>query len=87
MLDKTLLEFPTKFPFKVIGKNNDVFFKNVLIILLRIDPSLKENSVETKKSKLENYVSISCDINLECYEKLELLYKEINLLPDLKIAL
>ena len=66
MLDKTLLEFPTKFPFKVIGKNNGVFFKNVLIILLRIDPSLKENSVETKKSKLENYVSISCDINLEC---------------------
>ena len=48
---KSLIDFPCKFPIKILGKDNDVFGNTVSQIMIKHDQKYSEFSVKKNNSK------------------------------------
>ena len=73
----TLLEFPTDFPLKIMGRNTDDFRSLVVGIVQKhageIDPAL----IEERPSRDGNYVGLTVTIRAQSKEQLDALYVEL----------
>lgn len=80
MVEETapLLQFPTDYPIKVVGRPSDEFRARVHGILLRHAPSLDPDQVSERLSENGNFLSISYMIRAESREQV------IALVNDLK---
>ena len=73
-----LLEFPTDYPIKVIGRPSDEFRAHVHAIVLRHVPSIEPERVTERLSENGNFLSISYNIRAEGREQV------VALIADLK---
>jgi len=64
-----LLQFPTDYPIKVVGRPSDEFRARVHAIVLRHVPLLDAERVTERLSKNGNFLSISCVIRAESREQ------------------
>ena len=82
MVDETetasLLQFPTDYPIKVVGRPSDEFRARVHAIMLRHAPTLDPDQVTERLSENGNFLSISYMIRAESREQI------IALVTDLK---
>ena len=73
----TLLEFPTDFPLKIMGRNTDDFRSLVVGIVQKhageIDPAL----IEERPSRDGNYVGLTVTIRAQSKEQLDALYVKL----------
>ena len=81
------LQFPCDFTFKIMGKANDSFEINVLMIIKQYFPVLKENAITQKHSKGKNYLSLSITVYAENQALLDQAYQNLSKCPDVLMAL
>jgi hypothetical protein len=72
-----LLEFPTDYPIKVIGRPSDEFRARVHAIVLRHAPLLEPERVTERLSENGNFLSISYRIRAESREQVEALATDL----------
>ena len=72
-----LLEFPTDFPIKVIGRPSDEFRARVHAIMLRHVPLLDADRVSEQSSENGNFLSISYKVPAESREQIVALATEL----------
>ena len=84
MVDETepasLLQFPTDYPIKVVGRPSDEFRARVHAVMLRYAPTLDPDQVTERLSENGNFLSISYMIRAESREQI------VALVTDLKAA-
>lgn len=87
MADPSLIEYPLDFPLKIMGKNEPGFAAAVVEIVRRHAPDFDESTVELRRSKKSNYLSITCTIRALSREQLDALYMELNDQPSVVMVL
>lgn len=72
-----LLEFPTDYPIKVIGRPSDEFRARVHAIVLRHAPQTEPERVSQRLSENGNFLSISYRIRAESREQVVALTSDL----------
>jgi putative lipoic acid-binding regulatory protein len=74
---ESLLEFPCKFPIKVMGAAIPEFRERVLEIARRHAPNLSEQAVSERSSRGGRYISLNIVVDATSREQLDGLYREL----------
>jgi putative lipoic acid-binding regulatory protein len=74
---ESIIEFPTDFPLKVMGKTQDGFAQAVAAVVVRHDPSFDIGSIEMRASKHGKYLSLTCTVKATSREQLDALYQDL----------
>ncbi len=72
-----LLQYPTEYPIKVVGRPSDEFRARVHAVMLRHAPQLDQNRVTERLSENGNFLSISYVIIAESSEQVVALVNDL----------
>lgn len=87
MSDETHLEFPCRFPVKVMGNNTADFEAEIVMIGRRHIPDLGEGAVRSKASSKGKYLSVTITFTATSKPQIDNLYRALNAHPDVKFVL
>ncbi len=73
----SLIEYPTDFPIKVMGRMQPGFAQNVLAIVQRHAPDFDGATMELRPSSKGKYLSVTCVVRATSREQLDDLYREL----------
>jgi putative lipoic acid-binding regulatory protein len=73
----SLLQFPTDYPIKVVGRPSDEFRARVHAIMLRHAPTLDTDKMSERLSENGNFLSISYMIRAESREQIVALANDL----------
>ncbi|MGC8516958.1 MAG: YbeD family protein [Steroidobacteraceae bacterium] len=76
-MSKAVLEFPTEYPIKIIGRPSDEFRARIHAVVLRHSPRLESERVSERLSGNGNFLSISYQLLAESREQIEALTEEL----------
>jgi uncharacterized protein len=82
-----LLQFPTSFPIKVMGKRVDGFAQAIAEVVLQHAPDFDPATMEFRNSKEGNYLGLTATINATSRVQLDDLYMALTKHPMVKIVL
>lgn len=85
--EESLIEYPSRFPIKVMGANAPGFTEAVLHVVRGFDPAYDEATLEVRPSKGGNYVSLTVTITATSREQLDELYRTLSTHPMVKVVL
>jgi len=74
---QTLLEFPTPFPIKIMGRREGGFAQSVMEIVLKHAPDFQPATMEMRPSRQGKYISLTVTIEARSREQLDALYREL----------
>jgi putative lipoic acid-binding regulatory protein len=83
----SLIEYPSRFPIKVMGAKADGFVHAVTEIAKRHDPSFDASTVELRNSSQGNYLGITITVTATSREQLDDLYRALTSHPMVKVVL
>ena len=75
---ESLIDFPCKFPIKILGKDNDVFENTVSQIMIKHGQKYSEFSVKKNNSKNKNYIALTWIVNVNNQDELDNIYKDLS---------
>ena len=84
---ESLIEYPSKFPIKVMGNKVDGLVHAVTMIAGQFDPDFDANTVELRESKGGKYLGVTVTINATSREQLDELYRTLSTHPMVKVVL
>ncbi len=84
---ESLIEYPSKFPIKVMGLQVDGFIDAMVAVARNFDPGLAEAAVELRPSSGGKYLGITITITATSREQLDELYRTLSTHPMVKIVL
>ena len=84
---ESLIEYPSRFPIKVMGQNVDGFVHAVTEITRRFDPHFDASSIELRPSSGSKYLGVTITINATSREQLDELYRTLSTHPLVKVVL
>ena len=73
----TFIDYPCEFPIKIMGKGERDFTKSILAIVNQHIPNFDDKSVETRVSKKDKYLSLTCTVYVVSQSQLDALYQEL----------
>lgn len=85
--EASLIEYPSRFPVKVMGAKVDGFVEAVTRIARQFDPTFDAASVELRPSKAGNYLGVTVTITATSREQLDELYRTLSTHPLVKVVL
>ncbi len=77
MEGESLIEYPTDFPIKVMGRREPRLVQTIIQIVRRHAPDFDPASVEMRTSKKNSYLSVTCTVRAASREQLDALYQEL----------
>jgi putative lipoic acid-binding regulatory protein len=83
----SLIEYPSKFPIKVMGANVDGFVSAVTHVARQFDPTFDATTVELRDSKAGNYLGVTITVTATSREQLDDLYRALSTNPMVKVVL
>jgi len=83
----SLIEYPSRFPIKIMGAKVDGFVHAMTSIAIQFDPEFDATSVELRDSKAGNYLGITITVNATSREQLDELYRTLSTHPMVKVVL
>lgn len=83
----SLIEYPSRFPVKVMGAKADGFVAAVTALARQFDPGFDSSTIELRPSKAGNYLGITLVINATSREQLDGLYRALSSHPMVKVVL
>ena len=83
----TLLEFPTLFPLKIMGRRHPDFAQTILDIVLKHAPDFNGATMEMRASAKGNYLSLTCTILARSKKQLDDLYRQLSSHPMVSMVL
>jgi putative lipoic acid-binding regulatory protein len=85
--DQSLIEYPSRFPIKVLGLNVDGFVHAITSIAARFDPGFDAATVELRPSKGDKYLGVTVTVTATSREQLDELYRTLTTHPMVKMVL
>ena len=85
--DQSLIEYPSKFPIKVMGLNADGFVHAITSIAEQFDPAFDATTVELRPSKADKYLGVTITVTATSREQLDELYRTLSTHPMVKMVL
>jgi len=85
--ERSLIEYPSQFPIKVMGANVEGFAAAVVSIAQRFDPDFDTAAVRTRRSTGGNYLGVTITITATSREQLDELYRTLSTHPMVKLVL
>ncbi len=76
-MTETLLEFPCRFPIKVMGRDIPEFHPDVLAIITKHAGEISADDVHTQPSSKGSFVSLSVTITVENRQQLNDVYSAL----------
>ena len=84
---ESLIEYPSRFPIKVMGTKVDGFVHAVTSIAKQFDPDFDTSTIELRDSKAGKYLGITITVNATSREQLDELYRTLSTHPMVKVVL
>jgi putative lipoic acid-binding regulatory protein len=85
--EQSLIEYPSKFPIKVMGANVDGFVGTITHIAHQFDPTFDAATIELRPSKGDKYLGVTITITATSREQLDELYRTLSTHPMVKVVL
>jgi len=85
--EQSLIEYPSRFPIKVMGAKVEGFVHAVTQIAEHFDPTFDASTIELRDSKAGNYLGITITITATSREQLDELYRTLSTHPMVKVVL
>jgi len=76
-MTESLLQYPTDFPIKVMGRREPSLVQTIVGIVQRHAPDFDPATVEMRTSKKNSYLSVTCTVRATSREQLDALYQEL----------
>jgi putative lipoic acid-binding regulatory protein len=83
----SLIEYPCRFPIKVMGAKAEGFVHAVTMVARQFDPTFDAATVELRESKGGNYLGVTITITATSREQLDELYRTLSTHPMVKVVL
>jgi putative lipoic acid-binding regulatory protein len=83
----SLIDYPSRFPIKVMGAKVDGFVHAITTIARQFDPDFDASTVELRDSRAGNYLGITITVNATSREQLDELYRALSTHPMVKVVL
>jgi len=83
----SLIEYPSRFPVKVMGAKVDGFVEAVTAIAQQFDPGFDAGTVELRDSRAGNYLGVTVTITATSRQQLDELYRTLSTHPMVKMVL
>ena len=84
---ESLIEYPCRFPIKVMGAKVEGFVHAITTIARQFDPGFDPATVELRDSKAGHYLGITIPIEATSREQLDELYRTLSTHPMVKVVL
>ena len=84
---ESLIEYPSRFPIKIMGARVDGFVAAITHIAKQFDPAFDAATVELRESKGGKYLGITVTITATSREQLDELYRTLSSHPMVKVVL
>jgi putative lipoic acid-binding regulatory protein len=84
---ESLIEYPSLFPIKVMGKRVDGLVHAITLIAQQFDPAFDARTVELRESKGGNYLGVTITVTATSREQLDELYRTLSTHPMVKVVL
>jgi putative lipoic acid-binding regulatory protein len=84
---ESLIDYPSKFPIKVMGPNVDGYVHAVTAIALQFDPEFDAATIELRDSKGGNYLGVTITVTATSRAQLDELYRTLSTHPMVKVVL
>ncbi|WCM93537.1 DUF493 family protein [Acidovorax sp. NCPPB 2350] len=83
----SLIEYPSRFPIKVMGRKVDGFVHALTEVARRFDPAFDASSIELRDSREGNYLGVTLTVTATSREQLDDLYRALSSHPMVKVVL
>lgn len=84
---ETLLQFPCRFPLKIMGERRDDFAQTIFEVVRGHAPDVEQADVEMRSSSGGKYLSLTVTINATSKQQLDTLYLALTGHPMVKVVL
>lgn len=84
---ESLIEYPSKFPIKVMGEKVDGLVHAITSITLQFDPDFDAGTIELRESKGGKYLGVTVTVTATSREQLDELYRTLSTHPMVKVVL
>jgi putative lipoic acid-binding regulatory protein len=84
---QSLIDYPCRFPIKVMGENADGFVHAVTGIARRFDPAFDAAAIELRPSSGARYLGVTITVNATSRAQLDELYRTLSTHPMVKVVL
>jgi putative lipoic acid-binding regulatory protein len=85
--EQSLIEYPSKFPIKVMGLNVDGYVHAITQIAERFDPTFDPTTVELRASSGNKYLGVTITVTATSREQLDELYRTLTTHPLVRTVL
>ena len=85
--EETLLEFPCRFPIKIMGRDSEAFHRAALELVESYAGEIPEEDVSRSSSSKGNFVSITVTIEAVSQEQLDNIYQALTDHEEILVAL
>ncbi|MCV2369711.1 DUF493 family protein [Roseateles oligotrophus] len=85
--EQSLIEYPSKFPIKVMGSHVEGFVEAIVMVARQFDSEFDEQTIERRPSKAGNYLGLTITVTATSREQLDELYRTLSTHPMVKIVL
>jgi putative lipoic acid-binding regulatory protein len=84
---ESLIEYPCKFPIKVMGTKVEGLVHAITLITQQFDPAFDASTIELRESKGGKYLGVTVTVNATSREQLDELYRTLSTHPMVKVVL
>ena len=77
MAQESLIEYPTDFPIKIMGRRKPRLVQMIVDIVQRHAPDFEATTIEMRTSKKNSYLSVTCTVRATSREQLDALYQDL----------
>jgi hypothetical protein len=85
--EQSLIEYPSAFPIKVMGANEEGFAEAIASIAACFDPGFDAATIERRPSKGGKYLGLTVTVTATSREQLDELYRTLSTHPMVKVVL
>ena len=85
--EQSLIEYPSRFPIKVMGLQVAGFLETIVSVAERFDPAFDPLTVEQRPSKEGKYMGLTITITATSREQLDEIYRTLSSHPMVKLVL
>ncbi len=85
--DQSLIEYPSAFPIKVMGRHVDGFVEAIVGVTQRFDPGFDAASIEQRPSSGGNWLGLTLTVTATSRAQLDELYRTLSSHPMVRVVL
>jgi hypothetical protein len=84
---ESLIDYPSLFPIKVMGRQVEGFVEAMVAIAVNFDPGFDASTIERRLSSGGNYLGLTLTVTATSREQLDELYRTLSTHPMVKVVL